>query len=131
MPKDVFHQLESVIEMTGFQDLAGFDKGCTGVDAVVVAWNEDARLVLEGQQLSLLLRAAERHDLKRFHAVSWNTDWESMPLAVIESYDLMISFARQALLTSSIKPLYTFCGVLAMPLFGVPGAGSLEGDNSL
>jgi nucleoside-diphosphate-sugar epimerase len=129
MPQDLRDQLESFVEITGYADIAGFEKGCTGADAIVVAWNEDPRLVLEGQLA--LLRAAERHNIKRFHAVSWNTDWEYMPLGVIESYDAMISFARQALLTSSIKPLYTFCGVLAMTLFGVPGAGSLEGDSSL
>jgi hypothetical protein len=129
MPQDLRDQLESFVEITGFSDTVGFDKGCAGVDAVVVAWNEDPRLVLEGQLA--LLRAAERHGIKRFHALSWNTDWEDMPLGVIESYDPMICFARQALLTSSIKPLYTFCGVLAMTLFGVPGAGSLEGDTGL
>jgi hypothetical protein len=63
--------------------------------------------------------------------MSWNTNWEDMPLGVLESYDPMICFAQQALLTSSIKPLYTFYDVLAMTLFGVPGAGSLEGDASL
>lgn len=129
MPSDLRDQLESFVKITGFGDGAGLEKGCAGADAVVVAWNEDPRLVLETQLA--LLRAAERAGIKRFHAVSWNTDWEKMPLGTIESYDAMISFARQALLTSSIKPLYVFCGVLAMTLFGVPGAGSLEGDASL
>jgi hypothetical protein len=129
MPQDLRDQLENFVEITGFGDGAGFKKGCTGADAIVVAWNEDPRLVLEGQLA--LLRAAKRNGIKRFHAVSWNTDWEDMPLGVIKSYDPMICFARQALLTSSIKPLYTFCSVLAMTLFGVPGAGSLEGDTSL
>lgn len=122
-------QLESFIEITNFSDSAGFEKACAGVDAIVVAWNEEPRLVLEAQLLPL--RAAERTGISRFHAASWNTDWEDMPLGVIESYDAMICFARQALLTSAIKPLYTFCGVLAMTLFGVPGAGSLEGDTGL
>jgi nucleoside-diphosphate-sugar epimerase len=122
LPQDLHDQLESFVEITSYADTSGFETGCTGADAIIVAWNEDPRLVLEGQLT--LLRAAERHNIKRFHAVSWNTDWENMPLGVIESYDAMI-------LTSSIKPLYTFCGVLAMTLFGVPGAGSLEGDSSL
>jgi nucleoside-diphosphate-sugar epimerase len=129
MPEDLRLHLESFIEITGFSDNVNFERGCVGADAIIVAWNEDPRLVLEGQLA--LLRAAERNNIKRFHAVSWNTDWENMPLGVIESYDPLISFARQALLTSSIKPLYTFCGVLAMTLFGVPGAGSLEGNNGL
>lgn len=129
MPQDLGEQLESFVEITDFSDGAGFEKGCVGADAIIVAWNEDPHLVLDAQLQ--LLRAAERVGIKRFHAVSWNTDWEDMPLGVIESYDAMICFARQALLTSSIKPLYTFCGILAMTLFGVPGAGSLEGENGL
>ncbi|KAK7957303.1 NAD(P)-binding protein [Apiospora aurea] len=76
-------------------------------------------------------RAAERAGVRRFHGASWNADWEGMPLGVIESYDAMICFARQTLLSSPVKPLYVFCGVLAMTLFGVPGAGSLEGDSHL
>ncbi|KAF2724195.1 NAD(P)-binding protein [Polychaeton citri CBS 116435] len=129
MPLDLRDQLESFVEITHFGDTAAFEKGCAGVDAIVVAWNENPLLVLDAQLA--LLRAAESAGIKRFHAVSWNTDWEKMPLGTIESYDAMISFARQALLTSPIKPLYVFCGVLAMTLFGVPGAGSLEGDASL
>ena len=54
-----------------------------------------------------------------------------MPLGVQESYDPFISFARQAKLTSPIKPLYVFCGVLAMTLFGIPGAGALEGESAM
>ena len=129
LPSDLRDQLESFVEITDLGDVAGFEKGCAGADAIIVAWNEDPRLVLEAQLA--LLRAAERAGIKRFHAVSWNTDWEKMPLGTIESYDAMISFARQAMLTSSIKPLYVFCGVLAMTLFGAPGAGSLEGNASL
>lgn len=129
MPEELRSQLESFVEMTDFSDRSVYERACTDVDAIVVAWNEDPRLVLDAQLM--LLRAAERTGIKRFHATSWNTDWEHMPLGVIESYDAMICFARQALLTSPIKPLYTFCGVLAMTLFGVPGAGSLEGESSL
>ncbi len=129
MPQDLRNQLESFVEITDFRDGAAFERACAGVDATIVAWNEEPRLVLDAQLV--LLRAAERTGIKRFHAASWNTDWEHMPLGVIESYDAMICFARQALLTSPIKPLYTFCGVLAQTLFGVPGAGSLEGETSL
>jgi hypothetical protein len=129
MDQDLRDQLESFVEMTDFSDSAGFERACTGVDAIIVAWNENPRLVLDAQLL--LLRAAERTGIKRFHGVSWNADWENMPLGVIESYDAMICFARQALLTSPIKPLYTFCGGLGQTMFAVPGAGSLEGDNAL
>lgn len=112
MPQDLHNQLESFVEIRNFSDSAAFEKACAGVEAIIVAWNEEPRLVLDAQLV--LLRAAERTGIKRFHAASWNTDWEHMPLGVIESYDAMI-----------------FCGVLAQTLFGVPGAGSLEGETSL
>lgn len=129
MPSSLLPLLESFIEITDIYSLSTYKAACENVDAVIVAWNEEPRLVLDAQLV--LLRAAEQTGIKRFHAVSWNTDWEDMPLGVIESYDAMLCFARQALLTSPIKPLYTFCGVLAQTLFGVPGAGSLEGESSL
>ncbi|KAK8079425.1 NAD(P)-binding protein [Apiospora hydei] len=132
-PPDIAAELEGFVEVPdlfGGNVGAPFDRACAGgVDAVVVAWNEEPRLVLDAQLA--LLRAAERAGVRRFHAASWNTDWEGMPLGVIESYDAMICFARLALLSSPVKPLYVFCGVLAMTLFGVPGAGSLEGDSHL
>lgn len=122
-------QLENFVEITSFSDNAGFERGCTGADAVIVAWNEDPRLALDAQLA--LLRAAEHAGIKRFHALSWNADWERLPLGAIESYDAMICFARQALLSSPIKPLYVFCGVLARTLFGAPGSGSLQGDSAM
>ena len=129
IPEQLHSQLEDFVESEGMNDTAALDAACKGVDAVICAYGPGPELALDGQLA--LLRAAERAGVTRYHAASWNLDWSHMPLGVQESYDPYISFARQAKLTSSIKPLYVFCGVLAMTLFGVPGAGALEGDSSM
>ena len=129
LPKNLRNRLEGFVEISGFNDIAGLDAGCKGADAVICAYGPDPVLLLDGQLA--LLRAAERAGVKRFHVVSWNLEWDKMPLGVIESYHPLIAFRRQAALTSPIKPLYVFCGVLAMTLFGSPGAGVLEGDNAI
>lgn len=129
LASDLRGKLESFVETKGWDDIPSLDRGCAGVDAIVCCYGPQPSLALEGQLL--LLRAAERAGIKRFHAASWNLDWSELPLWENESYNPYICFAAQARLTSPVKPIYTFCGVLAMTLFGVPGAGALEGDSAL
>lgn len=106
-----------------------YDNACKGVDAVLNGWSPKPKLIVETQLQ--LLRAAERAGIKRFHAASWNFDWEDMPLGQIETYDSLIVFANYARSTSPIHPTYAFVGMLANTLFGVPGAGSMEGDSAI
>lgn len=129
LPEDLRNQLESFVKIDHLNDTANLDLGCKGADAVICTYGSDPVLMLDGQLA--LLRAAERAGIKRFHAASWNLVWDKMPLGVIESYDPVIAFNRQAALTSPIKPLYVFCGVLASTLFGVPGTGALEGGSAV
>lgn len=129
LPTDLLDKLESFVEITGIDDKSGLDAGCAGADAIIVAYNGEPLLALDGQLA--LLRAAERAGIKRFHAMSWNLDWENMSLGVMDSYDPFISFYHQVKKTSSIKPVYLFCGVLARTLFGVPGAGAMEADSAI
>ena len=126
---DLRDQLESFVKISGANDIAGLDAGCQGADAIIVGYGGHPELVLDGQLA--LLRAAERAGITRFHAMSWNLDWEGMGPGIIESYDPHIAFSRHVKQTSFIKPLYVFSGVLSMTLFGVPGAGALEGDDAL
>lgn len=129
LPKELRDQLESFVKIDHLNDTTNLDLGCKGVDAVICTYGADPVLMLDGQLA--LLRAAERAGIKRFHAASWNLVWDKMPFGVIESYDPVIAFRRQAALSSSIKPLYVFCGVLASTLFGVPGTGALEGGSAV
>ncbi|EFY94425.1 NAD(P)-binding domain protein [Metarhizium robertsii ARSEF 23] len=89
--------------------------------------------VVEGRGVDPGYDAAckDRAGIKRFHASSWNLDWENFPLGEIETYDSMLIFATHARLTSTIRPTYSLVGILANTLFGVPGAGAMEGENAI
>lgn len=128
LPPSLSSKAESFIQTTGYDDIAALDRACNGADAVICCYAPDPVLILDGQLL--LLRAAERAGIKRFHAVSWNLDWEEWKLGQLETYDSYLSFYYHARLTSDIKPLYTAVGVLAMTFFAVPRAGALEKDKS-
>lgn len=126
-PQSTLQSLESFIQSTSYYDIDALGRACTGVDAVICAYAGVPELQLEGQLL--LLRAAERAGIRRFISASWNYDWSEMQLGVQESYDPYISFRNQVDLTSNIKPIYIFCGVLAEVLFSVPGHGDFSPAN--
>ncbi|KUL86923.1 hypothetical protein ZTR_05278 [Talaromyces verruculosus] len=119
--------LEKFVEISSSYDVDGIEKACQGVDAIVCAYQGHPELVVEGQLV--LLRAAERAGVKRFVSNSWNCDWRDLSLGMQETYDPMLIFHHYAQLTSSIKPVVIFTGVLAEVLFSVPGHGSFTPDN--
>ncbi|KAF2103341.1 NAD(P)-binding protein [Rhizodiscina lignyota] len=127
LPESISSKLESFVTSKSSIDIPALDVACSGVDAIVCAYKPEPEPSLDGQLM--LLRAAERSGVKRFHAASWNLDWSGLPLGEHETYDAYISFLHHARVSSPIKPLYTFCGVLAKTFFAVPKAGKLE-DNS-
>lgn len=129
IPASTLAQLESVVQSTSYYDIAALDRACAGgVDAVVCAYSGIPELQLEGQLL--LLRAAERNGIRRFLAASWNYDWTALQLGQSESYDPYISFRRHVeMSSSSVKPLYVLCGVLAEVFFSVPGHGDFSPGN--
>ena len=128
LPESISSKLESFITSTSSIDTPAVEKACAGVDAIVCTYSPEPEPSLDGQLI--LLRAAEKAGVKRFHAASWNLDWSELPLGEHETYDAYISFMHQARTSSAIKPLYTFCGCLAKTLFAVPGAGKLEGNSA-
>ena len=113
--------LESFVQVKSGCDVEQVEKACSGVDAVICAYSGAPENVLEGQ--IILLRAAEKAGVKRFLANTWNCDWRDMKIGMQETYDRMIMFRRYAELTSSIKPVHIYCGVLAEVFFSVPGHG--------
>lgn len=119
--------VETIIHSTSYYDIEALDRACAGVDAIINAYNGIPELQLEGQLL--LLRAAERACVKRFVSASWNYDWSAMQLGTHESYDPYIAFYNYVDMTSDIKPIYIFCGVLAEVLFAVPGHGDFAPKN--
>jgi nucleoside-diphosphate-sugar epimerase len=128
LPPAISEKVESFITINDYDEIPALDTACTGVNAVICCYSPQPILSLDGQLL--LLRAAERAGIKRFHAASWNLNWSGFQLGQLETYDPYISFYYQARLTSDIKPLFVACGVLAMTFFAVPRAGALEEDKS-
>lgn len=118
------NKLHSSVESKTYYNIESLDRACSGVDAVICAYSGIAELQLDGQLL--LLRAAERAGVTRFVAATWNYDWRNMKLGMLESYDPYICFRHHAELSSSIKPIYIFTGVLAEVLFSVPGHGDFS-----
>ncbi|KAJ0125245.1 hypothetical protein J7T55_006590 [Diaporthe amygdali] len=113
LPATIRDNLEGFVTSTGIYDIPALDRAVSGVDAVICAYNFDPEIVVEGQLF--LLRAAERAGI--FHAASWNYDWTLGHLGQHETYDSYIAFAAQARISSRIKPLYMFTGVIAEWLF--------------
>lgn len=128
IPSATLSKLEGVIQSSSYYDIDALDRACKGVDAVVCAFSGIPELQLEGQLL--LLRAAERAGVKRFAPASWNYDWSNMSLNQLEIYDPYISFRKHVELSSSIKPMYVLCGILAEALFSVPGHGDFTPQNN-
>lgn len=115
IPSSLQSRLESFVTSQNYYDVPALERACTGVDAIVCAYNGLPELSVEGQLL--LLRAAERAGVKKYVASSWNYDWRTLQIGQQESYDPFLCFHRHAELSSSIKPVYMFTGVLAEVLF--------------
>lgn len=119
--------LDGFATIQTYHDIDVLDAACQIVDGVICAYNAVPELQLEGQLL--LFRAAERAGVSRFVAASWNYDWRDMQLGQQESYDPYISFRRHVEISSSLKPIYIFTGVLAEVLFSVEGHGDFSPAN--
>lgn len=122
VPEDILQQLENFVQYTGIYDIPALDRAVKGVDAIICAYTYAPEVVIEGQLL--LLRAAERAGIKIFHAASWNYDWTKGELGQHESYDPYIAFANHVRLSSSIKPIYMFTGIIVEWFFENPRGSS-------
>ncbi|KAK1705166.1 NAD(P)-binding protein [Colletotrichum acutatum] len=123
-------KLEGFVITRSHYDIEALDHGCKGADAVICAYGVfPTELQFDGQLL--LLRAAERANIRRFVLSTWNNDWGRDPLGIHESYDSFIAFRRIAEISSPIKPIYIFTGVLAEVFWVFPdhpfGAVELNG----
>ena len=127
LPQEKLKRLESFVSSKAYYDVDALDYACTGVDAVVIAYGPLPELQFEGQLM--LIRAAERAGVTRVIAASWTYDWSNMPLGLHESLDPYISLRNQVELSSTIKPIYIYSGVLAETLFSLPGHGDFSPKN--
>lgn len=62
-------------------------------------------------------------------AASWNADWRYINFGDHESFNPFHSFRQQVAITSTIKPIWVFTGVLAEVFFSVSGHGDLSPQN--
>ena len=104
-------KLHEFVESKAYYDTDALDRACSGANAVISAYSPTTELQIDGQLA--LLRAAERANIRRFVVATWNNDWSRDPLGLHESYDGNVAFSRIAEISSTIKPIYIFTGVLA------------------
>ncbi|KAF9881536.1 hypothetical protein CkaCkLH20_00682 [Colletotrichum karsti] len=125
---ELFNDLESFVTSQNYYDIPALDKAVAGVDAIICAYTPSPILDLDANLL--LLRAAERANVKIFIASSWNNDWTKIKFGEFEHYDPHIAFEQQAAMTSTVKPVYIFTGVFADLLFTDygPGGFGTSGD---
>lgn len=121
-------QLESFVQSENYYDVPALDKAVTGVDAIISAYNPQPLLNLDGNLL--LLRAAERANIKVFFSSTWNLDWTKIKFGDYPLYDPHIAFEQQAALTSSIRPVYLFTGLFHTLLLSHFGPGSFDASGS-
>ena len=72
---EISKQLESFVKSDTYHDIPALDRAVSGVDAIINAYSPTPVLDLDGHLL--LLRAAERANIKVFIASSWSRDWTS------------------------------------------------------
>ena len=69
---------------------------------------------------------------QRYLAACWNYDWRRINLHDEEVYDPYICFHAQASISSTIKPLHIFTGILAEVFFGAhPERGFTPADDGV
>ncbi|KAH8648872.1 hypothetical protein BGZ61DRAFT_376245 [Ilyonectria robusta] len=110
LPVELLGKLESFVQCESYDDRAALDRAVTGADAVICCYTSHADAVLEAQ--ISLLRAVERAGIKVYHAHSWNADWTKIRHGDFEHYDAYIAFRRHTELTSPVRPVYVFTGLV-------------------
>lgn len=121
---ELSRQLELFVQATSYYDIPALEKAVTGVDAVINAYAPTPELDLDGHLL--LIRAAERAQIKIFIASSWSRDWTNLMFGDFEHYNNHIAFEHQIAATSTIKPVYIFSGLFADLLFTPYGPGGFD-----
>lgn len=121
LPDSLSSRMESFVQCDDYTDRTALDRAVAGADAVICTYTSDATAILDAQLP--LLRAVERAGVKIFHAHTWNCDWTKIKFGDWEHYDACLSFQRQVELTSAVKPVYVFSGILGefatSPLVGI------------
>ncbi len=119
MEPTIRKQLESFVISSSYSDIEALGRAVDGVDAVICAYGGLPELHLDAQLP--LFRAAERAGVKRYLAAGWNYDWRKIPFESEPIYDATRMFHSQVSITSEIKPLHIFSGMLVDVFFNRGG----------
>lgn len=112
---ELSRHLESFVQSTSYYDIPALERAVAGVDAVINAYAPHPVLDLDGHLL--LLRAAERAQIKIFIASSWSRDWTNLKFGDFEHYGNRLAFEAQVAKTSPIRPVYVLTGLFSDLLF--------------
>lgn len=121
---EISENLELFVKSENYYDVPALEKAVAGVDAIINAYSPTPVLDLDGHLL--LIRAAERADIKVFIASSWSRDWTNIQFGDFEHYNNHKAFEHQIANTSSIKPVYIINGIFADLLWSPYGPGAFE-----
>jgi hypothetical protein len=121
---EISGQLESFVKSDNYYDVPALEKAVAGVDAVINAYSPTPVLDLDSHLL--LLRAAERTDIKVFIASSRSRDWTNIEFNDFEHYNNHKAFQHQIANTSSVKPVYIIDGIFADLLWSPYGPRAFE-----
>jgi nucleoside-diphosphate-sugar epimerase len=121
---EISEHLESFVKSDSYYDIPAHEKAVAGVDAVINAYSPIPVLDLDGHLL--LIRAAERAQIKVFVASSWSRDWTNIKFNDFEHYNNHLAFEHQIATTSTIRPVYILTGIFTDLLFTPYGPGGFD-----
>ena len=119
LDRSLHERLESFVTSSSYSDIAALDRAVRGVDAAICAYSGLPELHLDAQLP--LFRAVERAGVKRYLAAGWNYDWRKIEFESEPIYDAIRMFHSQVSITSQIKPVHIFSGMLVDVFFNRGG----------
>ncbi|GAD99204.1 hypothetical protein NECHADRAFT_52412 [Paecilomyces variotii No. 5] len=127
IPESDLARLESFHQTKTWYDTETLRQAVRGVDTVVCTYAPLPYLALEAELL--LVRIMEEEGVTRFVPSAWNMDWSQLQWGQVPYYDVFLALKRQLELSSTVKPLYIFVGMLCEVFFSVPGHGHFVPEN--
>ncbi|QKX64662.1 uncharacterized protein TRUGW13939_11838 [Talaromyces rugulosus] len=125
VPEKDLVRLESFYQTKSWCDADTLRQAVRGVDTVICAYTPIPCLALEAELL--LVRIMEEEG--RFVPSAWNLDWSQLEWGQVPYYDVFLALKRQLELSSTVKPLYIFVGILCEVFFSVPDHGGFAPAN--
>ncbi|KAJ3579440.1 hypothetical protein NPX13_g1127 [Xylaria arbuscula] len=127
IPESDLARFEGFHQIRTWYDTDTLRQAVRGVDTVVCTYTPMPSLALEAELL--LVRIMEEEGVTRCVPSAWNLDWSQLEWGQVPYYDVFLALKRQLELSSTVKPLYIFVGILCEVFFSVPGHGGFAPAN--